>query len=72
MHWKNIKRVRNGEQARDEMVKDMNGRILQYGVDVRKRWAEYFVSRYWMWKMSVMSVKRITDVTAERVVEEQR
>ena len=30
------------EQARDEMVKDVNGQILRDGVDVRRRWAEYF------------------------------
>ena len=29
------------EQARDEMVKDVNGQILREGVEVR-RWAEYF------------------------------
>ena len=26
----------------DEMVKDVNGQILHDGVEVRKRWAEYF------------------------------
>ena len=31
-----------GEQARDEMVKDVNGQILRDGVEVRRRWAEYF------------------------------
>ena len=30
------------EQANDEMVKDANGHILRDGVEVRKRWAEYF------------------------------
>ena len=25
MFWKEVKRVRKGEQARDEMVKDVNG-----------------------------------------------
>ena len=24
------------------MVKDVNGQILNYGVEVRRRWAEYF------------------------------
>ena len=33
---------RKGEQARDVMVKDVNGQILLDGVEVRKRWAEYF------------------------------
>ena len=36
------KRVRKAEQATDEMVKDVNGQILCDGLDVRKRWAEYF------------------------------
>ena len=43
MFWKNVKRVRKCEQARDEMVKDLNGQILRDCVAVRRRWAEYFV-----------------------------
>ena len=31
-----------GEQAKDEMVKDVNDQILRDGVEVRRRWAEYF------------------------------
>ena len=31
-----------GEQARDEMEKDVNGKILRDGVEVRRRWEEYF------------------------------
>ena len=42
MFWKEVKRVRKGEQTREEMVKDVNGRILRDGVEVRRRWAEYF------------------------------
>ena len=42
MFWKEVKRVRKGEQARDEMVKAVNGKILREGVEVRRRWAEYF------------------------------
>ena len=42
MFWKEVKRVRKGEQARDEMVKHVNGQILPDGVEVRRRWAEYF------------------------------
>ena len=42
MFWNEEKRVRKGEQARDEMVKDVNGQILRDGVEVRKRWAKYF------------------------------
>ena len=32
MFWKDVKRVRKGEQTRDEMVKDVNGQILHDGV----------------------------------------
>ena len=42
MFWKEVKRVRKGEQAREEMVKDVNGQILRDGLEVRRRWAEYF------------------------------
>ena len=42
MFWKKVKRLKKGEQARDEMVKDVNGQILCDGVEVRRRWAEYF------------------------------
>ena len=42
MFWKEAKRVRKGEQAREEMAKDVNGQILRDGVEVRRRWAEYF------------------------------
>ena len=42
MFWKKVKRVRNSEQARDEMVKDLNSQMLREGVEVRRRWAEYF------------------------------
>ena len=42
MFWKEVKRVRKGKQAREEMVKDVNGQILRDGVEVRRRWAEYF------------------------------
>ena len=34
--------MKKGEQARDEMVKDVNGKILRDGVEVSRRWAEYF------------------------------
>ena len=40
--WKDVKRVRKGEQAREEMVKDVIGQIFLDGVKVRRRWAEYF------------------------------
>ena len=42
MFWKELKRVRKGEQARDEVVKDVKGKILLDGVEVRRRWAEDF------------------------------
>ena len=34
--------MRKGEQAREEMVKDVNGKILRDGIEVRRRWAECF------------------------------
>ena len=40
--WKEVKRVRKGEPAREEMVKDANGQILHGGIEVRRRWAKYF------------------------------
>ena len=33
--------MRKGEQARNEMIKDVNGQILEGGVEVSKWWAEY-------------------------------
>ena len=42
MFWKEVKQVRKSEQAREEMVKEVNGQILCDGVEVRRRWAEYF------------------------------
>ena len=39
---KEVKRVRKGEQAREEKAKDVHGQILRNGVEVRRRWAEYF------------------------------
>ena len=34
--------MRKGEQAKEEMVKDVNGQILRDDVEVRRRLAEYF------------------------------
>ena len=42
MFWKEVKRVRKGKQAREEIVKDVNGHILRDGQEVRRKWAEYF------------------------------
>ena len=41
MFLKEVKRVRTGEQARDEMGKDVNGKILRDGVEARRRLAQY-------------------------------
>ena len=37
MLWKDLKQVKKDEQAREEMVKDVNGPILRNGVEVRRR-----------------------------------
>ena len=37
MFWKEVKLVRKGEQAREEIVKDVNGQILCDGIEVRRR-----------------------------------
>ena len=42
MFWKEVMRVRKGDKARDEMVKDVNGQMLRDGVQVRRRCAQYF------------------------------
>ena len=42
MFLKEVKRVMKGEQANEEMVKDVDGQILRDGVEVRRRWAQYF------------------------------
>ena len=34
--------MRKGEQAREEMVKDVSGQKLRDGVEVRRRFAQYF------------------------------
>ena len=34
--------MRKAEQAREEMVKDVNGQILRDGAELRRRWAEFF------------------------------
>ena len=34
--------MRKGEQARNEMVKNVNGQTLRDGVEVRRRYVEYF------------------------------
>ena len=40
--WKEVKQVRKMELARDEMVKNVNGKILRDGIETRRRWVEYF------------------------------
>ena len=42
---KEVKRVTKGEQAREEMVKDVNGQIFRDGVEVRRKWEEYFFEK---------------------------
>ena len=42
MFWKEVKRVTKGGQARGEMEKDVNGKILRDGIEIRRRFAEYF------------------------------
>ena len=48
--------MRKDEQAREEMVKDVNGQIFRDGVEVRRRWAEYFEQ-----------VLNVTDVTGANI-----
>ena len=77
MFWKEVKRVRKGghifgghtsSKAREEMVKDVNCQILRYGVEERRRCAEYIKhagpecricqgGKYqcsWHWRMPVL------------------
>ena len=56
LFWKEVKRLRKVEQARVEMVKDVNGQILRDGVDVRRRLAKYFEQ-----------VLNVTDVRDENI-----
>ena len=42
MFLKEVKRVRKGEQATEEIVNDVNGQISRDGVEVRRIYAEYF------------------------------
>ena len=39
--WKEVRRVRKGGSRKEEIVKDVNGRLLR-GSEARKRWVEYF------------------------------
>ena len=40
--FQGIKKMFWRGKASDEMVKDVNGQILRNGVELRRRWAEYF------------------------------
>ena len=42
MLWKEVKRVRICEHGRHEMLMVVNGQIFREGVEVRRRWADYF------------------------------
>ena len=37
MFWKEVKQMGKCDQARDDVVKDVNGQILRDGVEVRRR-----------------------------------
>ena len=56
MFWKEVKRVSKGEQAREEMVNDVNGKRLRDGVEVRRRWAvrEANINVVGNWQMPVL------------------
>ena len=69
---------REGGQARDEMVKDVNGQIMRGG-EVRRRWAEYFeqvlnvadvreanINVVGNWQMSVLSDLNERTILLER------
>ena len=58
MFWKEVKRLRKGEQARDEMAKNVNGQILRDDVEMRRRWAEYF--------QQVMNVADVREANKKR------
>ena len=42
MFWKEVKRVRGGENANEERVRGQDGEVLPDEEGVRNRWAEYF------------------------------
>ena len=46
MFWREVKRVRKGQQERNEKVKNVTGQILRDGVEMKRRWAEYFEQVY--------------------------
>ena len=64
MLGKEEKRVRKDEQARDEIVMDVNGQISQEGVEVRGRWAEYFEQ--------VLNVEYVSEANINVVCNRQR
>ena len=82
MFWKEVKRLRKGEQARKEMVKVVNGQILRDGVEVSRRWAEYFEQVLYVadvgevninvvgnWRMPVFGDLNERAISLEEVVE---
>ena len=42
MFWKEVKRLRKGEQGEEMRVKDREGNMLIEGKAAKRRWAEYF------------------------------
>ena len=74
--------MRKGEQAREEMVKDVNGRILRDGVEMRRRWPECFkqvlnvadvreanINVVGNWRMPVLEDLNERAISLEEVVE---
>ena len=77
--------MRKGEQAREEMVKDVNGQILSDGIEVRRRWAEYFeqvlnvadvreanINVVGNWRMPVLGDLNERTISLEEVMEALR
>ena len=79
MFWKEVMPVHKGEQARDVMVKDVNGKILSDGVELR-RWTEYFeqvlnvadvrevnINVVGNWRMSMLGNLNERTISSEKV-----
>ena len=83
MFYREVKRVRKGkQQAREEMVKDVNGQILRDGVEVSWRWAKYFeqvlnvadvreanINVFGNWRMPVLGDLNERAISSEEVRE---
>ena len=42
MFWREVKRTRKGVEAKEESVKDVNGKVLSKSSEVCERWRKYF------------------------------